>query len=178
MKRRTTRITKETRVDRLTALQCIHGAEKIGHHARRNRPAHSRRRARAIDDSPRAARKIDREKIDINLSASSRHKLRFTFCRAARPLKMLLRRSNRVRSHIDFSLWPGFSSKSRSATAFVWPRNRTRLFINLERAEPFRWINNFSRVTLFASRKKIFTRSTSLSPIRSKEISRTSRGAT
>ena len=106
-------------MDRLTALQCIHGGEEIGHHARRNRPAHSRRRARAIDDSPRAARKIDREKIDMNLSVSSRHKLRFTFCRAARLLKMLLRRSNRVRSHIHFSLWPGFSSKSRSAMAFV-----------------------------------------------------------
>src|ERR1700693_2307818 len=107
MKRRTTRITKETRVDRLTALQCIHGAEEIGHHARRNRRAHSRRRERAIDDSPRAAGKIDREKIDINLS-TLRHKLRFTFCRAAQRLKMLPRRSNRVRSHIHFSLWPGF----------------------------------------------------------------------
>ncbi|PYL85615.1 MAG: hypothetical protein DMF17_07845 [Verrucomicrobia bacterium] len=68
-------------------------------------------------------------------------------------------------------------AKSRSATAFVWPQNRTRLSIKLERAEPFRWINNFSRAMLFASRKKIFTRSTSLSPIRSKEIFRTSRDA-
>ena len=177
MNRRTTRITRETSADRLSALQCIHGAEKIDHHAKRNRRAHSRKRARAIDDCPRAAGKIDREKIDINLSMSSRHKLRFTSCRAARRLKMLPRRLNRARSHIHFSLWPGFSSKSRSATAFVWPQNRTRLSIKLERAEPFRWINNFSRAMLFASRKKIFTRSTSLSPIRSKEIFRTSHGA-
>src|SRR6266481_6681329 len=118
MNRRTTRITKETRVDRLSVLQFIHGAEKIDHYAKRNRRAHSRRRATKIDDCPRAACKIDREKIDTNLW-TSRHKLRSTFCRAARPLKMLLRRSNRVRSHIHFSLWPGFSSKSRSATAFV-----------------------------------------------------------
>src|ERR1700674_5446882 len=118
MKRRTTRITKETRVDRLSALQFIHGAEKIDHHAKRNRRAHSRRGARAIDDCPRATCKIDREKIDIKLS-TSRHKLRFTFCRVARRLKMWPRRSNRARSHIPSSLWPGFSSKSRSATTFV-----------------------------------------------------------
>src|SRR5205823_3300107 len=130
------RITRETSADRLSALQCIHGAEEIDHHANRNRPAHSRRRARAIDDCPRAAGKIDREKIDINLSMSSRHTLRFTFCRVARGSKMWPRRSNRARSHIHFSLWPGFSSKSRSATAFVWPRNRNRLSIKLERAEP------------------------------------------
>src|ERR1700682_6749328 len=119
MSRRTMRITKETRVDRLSALQFIHGAEKIDHHAKQNRRAHSRRGARAIDDCPRAACKIDRKKIDINLLTTSRHKLRFTFCRVARRLKMWPRRSNRARSHIHFSLWPGFSSKSRSATTFV-----------------------------------------------------------
>src|SRR5712692_5923862 len=176
MNRRTTRITKATRVDRLSVLQFIHGAEKIDHHAKRNRREHSRRRTTKIDDCPRAACKIDREKIDINLS-TSRHKLRSTFCRVARRLKMLPRRSNRARSHIHFSLWPSFSSERQSATAFVWPRNRGRLSINLESAEPFRRIKNFSRTTLFASRKKIFTRSTSLSRIRIKEIFRTSRGA-
>src|ERR1700675_1970348 len=177
MKRGTTRITRETRADRLSALQLIHGVEKIDHPAKRNRRAESRKRARVIDDCPRATGEIDREEIDINLSTLSCHKLRFTFCRVARRLKMLPRRSNRARWHIHFSLWPGFSSKSRSATTFVWPRNRNRLSINLERAERFRRINNFSRPMLFASREKMSTRSTSFSPIRSKEIFRMSRGA-
>src|ERR1700730_12814129 len=116
MKRGTTRITRETRADRLSALQLIHGVEKIDHHAKRNRRAHSRKRARVIDDCPRAT-----GQIDINLSTLSRHKLRFTFYRVARRLKMLPRRSNRARSHIHFSLWPGFSSKRLKATTVGWP---------------------------------------------------------